>query len=155
MNPAVVSAILCDYSRLKQNSYDIFDGDTWYLMQDFDEISSKALQNQPLLERIVELKIDKKQNNEIQTTLQKEFNKTYSVEYISNLWRNKIPKLIAETAQEEFLIQEYTKRGWPMKRCSRCHELKPAHNRFFSKNNTSKDNLYSICKRCRNKGKEM
>lgn len=32
MNPKVISAILCDYSRLKQDSYDRFDGDTWYMI---------------------------------------------------------------------------------------------------------------------------
>ncbi len=36
------------------------------------------------------------------------------------------------------------------KRCSRCGQIKLAHNRFFSKNKTSKDGWYSICKCCRN-----
>lgn len=152
MNPIVVSAILCDYSRLKQDSYDQFDGDTWYLMQVFDETCDKALKNYPIYERIVELKIDKKQNQEIQDILKQEFGTTYSGEYISSLWRNKIPKMIAETALEEFLMFEYQKRNYPMKRCSKCGQIKPAHNQFFSKNKTSKDNLYSICKHCRNKG---
>ena len=31
-NPSVIEAILCDYSALKQNSYGIFENDTWYLM---------------------------------------------------------------------------------------------------------------------------
>ena len=39
------------------------------------------------------------------------------------------------------------------KKCSRCGQMKPAHNRFFSKNSTSKDGWYSICKCCRNKKK--
>nr|DAG20838.1 MAG TPA: meiotic chromosome segregation protein [Caudoviricetes sp.] len=38
-----------------------------------------------------------------------------------------------------------------MKKCSKCGQVKPANNLFFSKNKTSKDNWYSICKRCRNK----
>ena len=37
------------------------------------------------------------------------------------------------------------------KRCSKCGQIKLANNRFFSKNNTSKDGWYSICKECRNK----
>jgi len=60
--------------------------------------------------------------------------------------------MIAERAQKEWLIWHYTneERGkW--KKCNRCGEIKLAHNMFFSKNNTSKDGWYSICKDCRNK----
>jgi len=40
-------------------------------------------------------KIDGKSNLEIQNLLTEKYNTTYTVEYISSLWRNKIPKLIA------------------------------------------------------------
>ena len=36
------------------------------------------------------------------------------------------------------------------KKCSRCGQIKLAHNKYFSKNKTSKDGFYSICKDCRN-----
>jgi antirestriction protein len=65
MDPKVCSAILCNYAKLKEDSWDCFDGDTWYLINDFDEISSKALENYPLYERIVEYKIDGMQNIDI------------------------------------------------------------------------------------------
>lgn len=152
MNPKVTSAILCDYSRLRQESYDQFNGDLYYLIRVFDDMCDKALANYPIYERIVQLKIDKKQNLEIQEILKNEFNTTYSTEYISSLWRNKIPKMIAEAALEDFLIWHYTTHDWPMKKCSKCGQIKPAHNQFFSKNKTSRDHLYSICKKCRNKG---
>lgn len=151
MDQNVVVAILNNYSKLKEDSYDCFNGDIWYLMQVFDDISSKALKNYPIYERIVTLKIDKKQNQEIKDILQNEFNTTYSIEYISNLWRHKIPKLIAETALEEFLTYEYTRRGWPLKKCSKCGAIKPAHSQFYSENKTSADGWYSVCKTCRNK----
>jgi len=32
MNPKVVSAILCNYSKLKEDSSENFESDTWYLI---------------------------------------------------------------------------------------------------------------------------
>ena len=103
----VCSAILCNYSRLKQEGYSNYQGDTWYLMEDFDRIATKALKDYPLYERLVEYKVDALQNAEIQTKLQEEFGIKHSLEYISSLWRNKIPKLIATAARDEFLDWYY------------------------------------------------
>jgi len=95
VNPATISHILCHYSRLKEESYDKFDGDTWYFMQSFDEIADKALKNYPLYERIVQMKVDGEPNDRIKEALFAEFKVDYSSEHISSLWRHKIPKLIA------------------------------------------------------------
>ena len=152
MDPVVCSAILCNYSRLKQDSWDRFEDDTWYLMYDFDNLCEKALKNFPLYERIVEYKIDGLQNTDIQKALLEEFQVTHSLEYISSLWRNKIPKLIASVAEDEYLFQYYQEiEKGKYKKCSRCGQIKLSHNKYFSKNKTSKDGFYSICKCCRNK----
>ena len=151
LNPDVCSAILCNYSRLKEDSYDRFEDDTWYLIYDFERICDKALADYPLYMKIVECKIDGMQNVDIQTALQEEFGITHSLEYISSLWRKKIPKLIASTAEDEYLNDYYLniERGH-YKKCSRCGQVKLAHNKYFSKNKTSRDGFYSICKCCRN-----
>ena len=151
MDPNVVSAILCNYSKLKEDSYDRFEGDTWYLMQAFEETTDAALKDFPLYMRLLECKIDKMQNIDIQDTLQQEFGIKHTPEYISSLWRNKIPKMIAEEAQRRFLYHEFEDLGLPFKKCSKCGQSKPAHGSFFSINKTSKDGWYSICKACRNK----
>ena len=151
MDPKICSAILCNYTRLKQDSYDALGEDTWYLMYDFDKISEEALKDYPLYERIVELKIDGLQNIDIQKALEEEFGIKHSLEYISSLWRNKIPKMIASAAEDSFLnhyYQEVERGKW--KKCSRCGQIKLAHNKYFSKNKTSKDGYYSLCKACRN-----
>jgi hypothetical protein len=58
MNPKVCEAILCNYSKLKQDSWDRFEGDTWYMMYDFERVCDKALEEHPLYLRLVEYKID-------------------------------------------------------------------------------------------------
>lgn len=152
LSPKVVSFILCNYSKLKQDSWDQLLGDTWHLMEDFDNLTEEALKEYPIYERIVEYKIDGMTNLQIQKALKEEFEETHSVEYISSLWRNKIPKLIASAAEDQWLQGYYLnqKKG-KYKRCSKCGQIKLAHNKYFSKNKTSKDSFYSICKKCRNK----
>ena len=154
-NEKHISALLCNYAKIKEDSWSDFNGDAKWLMMDLDTVVDNALKDKfPLYYDLVIYKIDGKQNQEIQELLYEKHGIKHSVEYISSLWRNKIPKLIAEQAQNDWLIWHYTqeeKGKW--KKCSRCGQIKLAHNRFFSKNKTSKDNFYSICKCCRNKKK--
>ena len=151
-NPKHVSALLCNYSALKQETENKVWSDFYYLMMDFDNLCAAALADYPLYEALVTYKIDGLQNIEIQQRIENEFGIKHSVEYISSLWRNKIPKIISEKAKEEYIIWYYTYKEYgKWKKCSRCGQIKLAHNRFFSKNKTSKDGFYSICKCCRNK----
>ncbi len=152
-NPTHISILLCSYSKIKESCWDKFNSDIYYLMITLEQIIDRTLKNNyPMLYDILIYKIDGKSNLDIQSQLLIKYGTTYSIEYISSLWRKKIPKLIAENAEKEELIWYYTtveKGKW--KRCSKCGQIKLAHNKFFSKNNTSKDGWYSICKECRNK----
>lgn len=152
-NPAHIVAILCNYSGLKMETWDKFNTDVKWMLLDFENLVDKALKEKyPMYYKLIIYKIDGKTNLEIQELLEEEFGIKHSIEYISSLWRNKIPKIIAEQAEVDWLEWHFTfeERGkW--KRCSRCGQIKLGHNKFFSKNSTSKDGFYSICKECRNK----
>lgn len=74
-------------------------------MQDLDNLIDATLKDEyPLYYKLLIYKIDGKSNAEIQELLNDEFGITYTVEYLSSLWRNKIPKMIAEKAKEEYLM---------------------------------------------------
>lgn len=148
-----ISALLCNYSKLKEECWEKLNDDGKWLMEDFDALVDAALKEKyPLYYELVILKIDGKQNVEIQQALYEKFGIRNSIEYLSSLWRNKIPKLIKQEAENRYLIWYYTyKERGNWKICTRCGQKKLAHNNFFSKNKSSKDHFYSICKECRNK----
>ena len=145
-----IEMILNNYSALVEDSYEEFLSDSKWMMMDFDALAERALSSSPILERIVTYKIDGRTNEEIRELIKDEFDVTYSTVYISSLWRNKIPKMIAKQAREEWIVWHYTEEEYgKWKRCSCCGEVKLAHKYFFSKNSSSKDGWYSICKVCR------
>ena len=65
LRPEVVSAILCNYSKLKQSAYGNFEGDLWYLIYDFELLAEEALKEYPIYQKIMEYKIDGLQNIQI------------------------------------------------------------------------------------------
>lgn len=152
-NPDHICCLLCNYSKLKEEAWGRFQNDIYYLMEAFDELADEALKDKfPVLYKIMIYKIDGLLNKEILEKIKEQFNVTYSIEYLSAIWRKKIPKIIAEQAKQDWIVWHYTieeKGKW--KRCSRCHKIKLAHPYFFTKNKTSKDGFYSLCKECRNK----
>lgn len=150
-NPKVCSMVLCNYSRLKQEGWDDLEGDMYFFMGAFDKYCGLALRDEPILEQIVIDKIDGLQNSEIQEHLDRTFGMSYSTEYISSLYRNKIPKLIASAAEDDYIQEWFLNHEKGIyKKCSRCGQTKLAHAKYFSKNSTSNDGFYSICKDCRN-----
>ena len=148
-----VSAVIANYSMLKQNAEEDLNSDLRWMMKDLEDVVDGCLKNQyPMYYDIIVWKVDGKSNQEIQTLLKDKYNASHSQEYISSLFRNKIPKIIAGAVEEQELLFHYTyneKGVWKV--CTRCGKTKLAHNRYFSKNKTAKSGFYSICKECRNK----
>lgn len=151
-DPKHISALLVNYNKLVQDSDEDLNSDIRWAIKDLENIIEETLKDDyPLYYDIVIYKLDGRSNLEIRDLLEKKHGITHSLEYISSLYRNKIPKMIAEAAQNKWLNWYYTyqKKGeW--KTCTKCGETKLAHNRYFSKNKTAKSGFYSICKDCRN-----
>lgn len=151
-----VAALLKNYSKLKTTCCEKIESDMFWVLEDFEKLADLALKEEyPMLYDIMVHKVENLQNADIQKRLEEKYGSTYSVEYISSLFNNKIPKLIADAAEIEELLFHYTyieKGNW--KKCNRCGQVKLLHARFFSRNSSSsKTGFYSICKQCRNKKK--
>lgn len=149
-NPEHISFLLCNYAQLKQESYGNFQSDMFYLLLDLEALVEKTLaENNEILYDIVILKIDGLTNEEIQKEMTAKYGVRHNEQYYSTIWRQRIPKLLAEQAQKDWLEWYYTNEEYGYwKKCNRCGEIKLAHSMFYSKN-TSKDGWYSICKECR------
>lgn len=147
----VCAQMLQNYSKLHQDCSEDLSADMWCSVRDFDALSERALQSFPILLAIVKMKIDGRTNQQIREKLFIDFQVEYSEEFISSLWCRRIPNLIAEKAQDEWLDWYFLEREKGLyKKCSKCGQNKLALPRNFTKNKTSRDGLYSICKECRN-----
>lgn len=154
-NPRHVSQILANYSAIVQETAEDLESDLKWMIYDLDNMIEKALADEPVLKQILISKIDKLSNEEIQKILTEEYGVTHSQEYISSLYRNKIPELIVDKIKEEWVNYVYLVHlKGEYKQCSRCGEIKLAMNRYFSINRTSSSKFYSICKICRNGSKK-
>ena len=70
LNPTHISALLCNYSKLKENAWGKFNSDSWALMEDLDNLVEKTLKYKyPLYYDLLIYKIDGKTNIEIQDLL--------------------------------------------------------------------------------------
>ena len=155
LNPTHVSFLLCYYSELKQECYDDLQSDIHFLLLDLEDLAEKALlQKYPLLYDVIIWKVDNLTNEEIQIKVNEKYGEWHTEQYYSSLWRKRIPKLIVEEAQKQYLIWYYTniEKGY-WKKCSKCGEIKLGHPMFYSRN-TTKDHFYSQCKECKNRKKK-
>ena len=127
--------------------------DMYYFLQSFNSLVKQTLKNNKIIYDIFKLKYNKKSLKYIQSYLQKCHNIELSSSRISQIWTTRIPKLIAQKAKEEYILETYSQKG-KVKQCSRCKKYIPLHHYFFSKNRQSKDGFYSMCKKCRTTKRE-
>lgn len=152
-NTKHVSAIIKNYSKLRDDLDEKVQDDLYWVVKDFERLVDDYLR--PALPHyflILVLKIDGLGNDEINERLLEEFGFNYSNEYLSTLFNKKLPKVISEMAIKEELLWEYTfKKKGTWKKCGRCGQIKLARQEYFSKNTGTPDGFYSICKECRSR----
>jgi hypothetical protein len=98
--------------------------------------------------KIIALKKKKVQNTDIQRIVNKEFGTSYSANYISTIWKQRICEDIAEAANLHYDYFLNRKDPFAWKRCNQCGELKLKDTREFMRKSRSSDGLASRCKEC-------
>ena len=150
-NPDHISFLLCNYSFLKQESQDDLNCDMHFILMDLDDLVDECLADKPMMMDLIIWKVDGCTNEEIIENMYRKYGEEHSEQYYSTIWRQRIPKLIADQAIKNYLNWHFlnVEKGY-WKRCSKCGEIKLGHSIYFSKN-TTLDGFYSQCKECKNK----
>lgn len=154
LNMEHISFLLQYYQLLKQESWEDLHCDMRWHLIDLENLVSDALEEDyPLLWDIVIWKVDGRSNKQIRELALQKYGEDHSEQYYSTAWSSRIPRLVMEERQKQYLEWYYTnvERGY-WKKCSKCGTIKLGHPLFFAKN-SSKDGFYSQCKDCKN-GKE-
>lgn len=101
-----------------------------------------------IYKEILELKIKKKKNQDIATYINQKYGKSYTSNYISTIFKQKIIKKITETAAHHQLIIESIFFPEEFKTCNTCGRtlLKCSDN--FVRKERSKDGFTNRCKAC-------
>lgn len=97
---------------------------------------------------ILNLKMKKTRNQDISSYINQKYNKSYTANYISTIFRQKIIKQINEAAAFHLEIIENIFFPENFKRCSTCGEIKLKNSENFVKKTRAKDGYSNRCKRC-------
>lgn len=97
---------------------------------------------------ILDLKINKVKNQDIADVINKKYGKSYTANYISTIFRQKIIPRINETAQFHALIIENMCFEENFKKCNGCGEVLLIDAENFVRKSRSKDGFSTKCKKC-------
>ena len=97
---------------------------------------------------ILDLKIDKVKNQDIADVINKKYGKSYTANYISTIFRQKIIPRINETAQFHALIIENMCFEENFKKCNGCGKWLLIDAVNFVRKSRSKDGFSTKCKKC-------
>lgn len=97
---------------------------------------------------ILDLKINKVKNQDIADQINKKYGKSYTANYISTIFRQKIIPRINDTARLHALIIENMCFEENFKKCNGCGKILLADAENFVRKSRSKDGYSTKCKKC-------
>ena len=136
------------YFELEDNAIiDELESETKALLKTLEYYIKKAKLNEAQ-EEILQMKIAKKKNQDIANYINKKYNKSYTANYISTIFRQKIIKQINEAAafHKEIINNIFFEENF--KKCSCCGKILLRSTENFVKKSRAKDGFAGRCKRC-------
>lgn len=112
--------------------------DFYIEMAEFDEVQRE----------ILDLKIHKVKNEDIAAQINQKYGKTYSTNYISTIFKQKIVVKICEAAEYHEKIIQSLSVPEEFKKCNTCGRLLLLDSKNFVRKTRSKDGFVSRCKEC-------
>ena len=136
------------YADLEDSSLrEDFESQTAPFLKTLKYYSDRAELTEPQ-EEILTLKIQGKKNQEIADIVNKKYNKMYSANYISTIFRKKIIKQINDAARRHYDIISNIFFPENFKNCSVCGKLLLKDTEYFVRKTRSKDGYSNRCKKC-------
>lgn len=154
-NPDHIYCLLENYGDLDISAYNKPDSTVKLILNTLDfYIELAKLSDSKKV--ILEYKKRKISNETIKEKLKEEFGLTYSANYISTIWKQKICAEISEAARlhYDYFLNRNNPFAW--KKCNQCGAVKLKDTREFMRKSRSSDGLANRCKECdkRNRVKE-
>lgn len=97
---------------------------------------------------IVEMKSENWRNEDINNELRHRNLKPFSVNYISTIYKKRIPKILAQAVETHFELALALDQPDEWKHCSKCGKLLHLDSNNFRRLSKSKDGFVSSCKQC-------
>lgn len=97
---------------------------------------------------IVEMKSENWRNEDINNELRRRNLKTFSVNYISTIYKKRISKLLAQAVEAHYELALALDQPDEWKRCSKCGKLLHLDSNHFRRLGKSKDGFVGSCKQC-------
>ena len=109
----------------------------------------------PAQERILQLKIQKRSNEDISAIIGEEFGKAYTINYISTIFRQKIIPSICEAAKIHAEIIENLPYPENFKVCKTCGKVMLINTDNFVRKARAADGFSNQCKRCDKEARQI
>lgn len=153
MDPEHVRCLLANLPLLLEGAESDPESEASLAAYDLVGLLGRALSGEPLLADVLLANLSGASPEEVASMARERHGVDRGPQYFANLWSRRIPHVVARRAQEEYVARHHAEMGYPHWRiCTRCGRCKPAHPLYFTRNSSTGDGYYSICKECRSKG---